>query len=60
MKKVYQVETEHVDKHEDSRNYLFVGTVTDMKHSTSTEHKRQAVINIQGKSVRVPMPMCWR
>ena len=51
-KKVYQVETGHVDNNDDSSNYLFVGTVTDRTHSTSTEHKWQEVINVQGKSVR--------
>ena len=51
-KKVYQVETEYVDNNDDSSNYLFVRTVTDSKHSTSTEQKWQAVINVQGKSVR--------
>ena len=39
MKRVYQVETAHVDNNDDSSNYLFVGTVTDRKHSTSTEQK---------------------
>ena len=38
-KKVYQVETEHVENNDDSSNYLFVGTVTDRKHSKRTEHK---------------------
>ena len=50
-KKVYHVETEHVDNNDDSSNYLFVGTVTGSKHSTSTEQKWQAVINVQGKCV---------
>ena len=52
-KKVYLVETEHVDNNDDSSKYLFVGTVTDRKRSTSTELKWQAVINVQGKSVRI-------
>ena len=52
MKKLYQVETEYVDNNYDSSNYLFVRTVTDRKHSTSTEQKWQAVVNVQGKSVR--------
>ena len=51
-KKVYQVETEHVDNNDDSSNYFFVGTVTGRKHSTSTDQKWQAVINVQGNSVR--------
>ena len=51
-KKLYQVETEYVDNNDDSSNYLFVRTVTDRKHSTSTEQKWQAVVNVQGKSVR--------
>ena len=50
-KKVYQVETELVDNNDDSSNYLFVGTVTDCKHSTRSEQNWQAVINVQGKSV---------
>ena len=28
-KKVYQVETEHVDNNDDSSNYIFLGTVTE-------------------------------
>ena len=51
-KKVYKVETEQVDNNDDSSNYPFVGTVTDRKHSTSTEQKCQAVINVQGKRIR--------
>ena len=51
-KKVYQVETEHVDNNDNSSNYIFVGTITGRKHSTSTDQKWQAVINVQGNSVR--------
>ena len=40
-----------VDTNDDSSNYRCMGTVTDSKHSTSTEHKMQAVINVHGKSV---------
>ena len=64
-KKVYQVETEHVDNNDDSSNYLFVGTVTESKRSTSTERKWQALINVQGKAyfvnwTQAPRPMCCR
>ena len=51
-KKVYQIETERVNNNDDSSNYLVVGTVTDRRHPTSTEHKWQAVVNEQGKNVR--------
>ena len=43
---------QHVDNNDDSSNYLFVGTVTGRKHSTNTDQKWQAVINVQGNSVR--------